>query len=771
MQEVLIATTCSSQFENASAHIKNKSLLYDKDKDKLYIKYNDEMRLVGSKVDNDNIILNGDNEISLADNVHCKTLTVAPDDSGIVYKDNVVFAETTDAKRIVLLFKLNSNETIGTIGGKFYENGNYTSGLSFSASVSGSRYVDGSSTGDMPKWCRCTYHGIDYLGLRFNTSTKIYFSGYEYLKDEYKVDFEYTDSTFTSVKDLVDNANQSTDIIEIESNYRIDWDFKSYVNGLDENHATIPNTEYDLSNGLVVNSDFSGQVYFHPTESLNGDIGYITPSGTGYALKLNNGDVFPKSLKIYFSSNTDGETGTLAVYDVDGNIIASAESSTTKALSTLKTDLIERGKTYYIGTTSSRLRIYKMSLLFKNATVIPGWDAFSYAWEFQSIPTGWVEGESTDFENGLNLVRYEGQAANLYGSYSYTDSQTQNDVGYIAVGVPSGGGNIFTLDVPHDNSNFELWFTTDRNGGARTCAVYGPDGSLIDSKVSRYTNYYWGNPTESGMIKITLNNLSAGTYSIWSNALIRVYRMSLDNSGKETEITYGDDTTVENTVDIIENLEEVGEGADAHYITLRDVNITLADLEAIANQLRNSDKPIHLDLSECLVADDAKEWGALFNKCTSLTFLAMPQGVTSIGPETFVGCIFLKNVIFPESLETFMSSSNEYIFSGTRIRTFLLPPKCSKISWNTFANSGARNVIVPPDSLNTFYSMLTYGSFFNTLDYIRIYMTQEQYNTHDWTQTWEHSNFFGDANDSTIAAHIIIYDDLDVLLDSLKYKE
>lgn len=58
MQEVLIATTCSSQFENASAHIKNKSLLYDKDKDRLYIKYNDEMRLVGSKVDNavDNLI-------------------------------------------------------------------------------------------------------------------------------------------------------------------------------------------------------------------------------------------------------------------------------------------------------------------------------------------------------------------------------------------------------------------------------------------------------------------------------------------------------------------------------------------------------------------------------------------------------------------------------------------------------------------------------------------------------------------------------------------
>lgn len=148
MQEVLIATTCSSQFENASAHIKNKSLLYDKDKDRLYIKYNDEMHLIGSKVDNDNIVLNDDSQISLTDDVHCKTLTVAPDDSGIVYKDNVIYAETTENKRIVLLFKLNSEETVGTICGKFYENGDFTSGVNFSASVSGSRHIDGST----PRW-------------------------------------------------------------------------------------------------------------------------------------------------------------------------------------------------------------------------------------------------------------------------------------------------------------------------------------------------------------------------------------------------------------------------------------------------------------------------------------------------------------------------------------------------------------------------------------------------------------------------------------------
>jgi hypothetical protein len=134
--------------------------------------------------------------------------------------------------------------------------------------------------------------------------------------------------------------------------------------------------------------------------------------------------------------------------------------------------------------------------------------------------------------------------------------------------------------------------------------------------------------------------------------------------------------------------------------------------------------------------------------------------------------MFLKKVEFCDSVEEFNASSNDYIFSGARARTFIMPKSCSKISWNTFANSAARNIIIKPDTLVHFYDMLEYGSFFNTLNYIRIYMTQEEYNTHDWSIPWEHSNFFGNScTDDTIAGHIIIYDNYDELLGELGYEE
>ena len=60
-----------------------------------------------------------------------------------------------------------------------------------------------------------------------------------------------------------------------------------------------------------------------------------------------------------------------------------------------------------------------------------------------------------------------------------------------------------------------------------------------------------------------------------------------------------------------------------------------------------------------------------------------------------------------------------------------------------------------------FYDTLEYGAFFDTLNYIRIYMTQAQYDSHDWSIEWEHSNFIGSGDvGSTIADHIIIYSDL-----------
>ena len=68
--------------------------------------------------------------------------------------------------------------------------------------------------------------------------------------------------------------------------------------------------------------------------------------------------------------------------------------------------------------------------------------------------------------------------------------------------------------------------------------------------------------------------------------------------------------------------------------------------------------------------------------------------------------------------------------------------------------------------------MIEYGSFFNTLNYIKIYMTQAEYNTHDWSINWEHSNYFGNnCVDNTIAEHIVIYNNYEELLEELGYEE
>jgi hypothetical protein len=51
-------------------------------------------------------------------------------------------------------------------------------------------------------------------------------------------------------------------------------------------------------------------------------------------------------------------------------------------------------------------------------------------------------------------------------------------------------------------------------------------------------------------------------------------------------------------------------------------------------------------------------------------------------------------------------------------------------------------------------------------------MTQEEYDKHNWSLSWEHDNFVGSGCvDSTLADHIVIYDNLDTLFEELGYEE
>ena len=770
MQQLQIQTTCDSMFETASEHMLDRELLYNKDTGVLYIKYNGEMRRIGSKVDNDNIILNENAEIALTDNVHCKTLTVAPDDSGLVYKDNVVFSTTTDKKTIVLLFKLVSEASFGTISGHLYEgSGTCTSAYEFSASITGSRYIKGSTNDDKACYYRCTYGGEDYLGVKFNPNNTIYFSGYDYLPEGAKVNFDYDDDSFTSLVKLQDSADAGTTTKTIVGKYSINWDFTSVVSGLDSDNGTTSGTEYDLTDGLYVNKNFEGSVYFSPDTVQDDDTGLITVSGQGNALKLVvDEDIVNATLKITFSSNADEER-TLYITKTDAS--GAVQTLTTSSSNDVQTMLqsLDAGGTYYIGSTNSRIRIHRITLIYNDKVIVDqGWDAFDYNWDFTSLPSGWNVGVSVDWGNGLVMYRnytdgytYNATATGTNNSNSFTDT------GYIV--VPATNQNIFYIDVPNDASTLSVRFTTGRDQGYRTCSIKDSDGNVLVTGGNRFSYVNWQYYDQSGIATITASDLSAGRYYIYANAELKIWKVELSNSGKTT--TYKEVVSSTDVVSALNNMIETGENGDSHYLTVKNMVLTLEDLTNIADVLRNSDRKVHLDLSECVVASDATEWSGIFNKCTSLTYLAMPQGVTAIGENTFVGCLFLEKIVFCDTVETFTSGSNTYIFSGTRIRTIILPKSCSSIGWNTFANSGLRHLIVPEDNENTFYSMLVYGSMFNTLDYVKVHMNATEYATHDWTLTWEHDNYFGDTADTTIAAHIIQYDDLDKLLEELGYED
>jgi hypothetical protein len=238
-------------------------------------------------------------------------------------------------------------------------------------------------------------------------------------------------------------------------------------------------------------------------------------------------------------------------------------------------------------------------------------------------------------------------------------------------------------------------------------------------------------------------------------------------------------------VDVIDALPETGEEGDPHYVTLTDLALSRADLEKIAAKLRDSDRQIMLDLSQCIVKEDAEDLSGIFWKCTSLRGIKLPQKVKTLGVNTFVGCIFMNALILNDEIESIEGSSIDYVFAGTQLRVLVLPKALQHLKWNGLANCGIRHIIIPPNSFNHMYDYYEYGSLANMLDYVQIYMTQAEWNAriavdgHDWNfWEYEHQNWFGTGGgqgssctrDNRMGAHIIIYDDLDELLKKLNYK-
>ena len=283
----------------------------------------------------------------MADNIHCKSATVKPDDSEIVYKANIPFAETTDNRTIILISKINDNN--GAISGNLYINGDSVSGgYHFTVTSAGTRYLEGTTSNGSITYVRVTYNNEDYIGIRFLPNTKIYFSGYD-LRNENILPPDYTtydDTSHSKVIEIVDESNNKTENKEVENPVTTNWDFSAPCAGLDEENKTTPLTEYDLTDGLYINSEYDNNVYFYPDAVINGDKGYITLGGMGKALKL----VLEKNncaLKVLFSSNANNAEARTLVISNESETLETAFSDTKDVISTLKTSELKAG-TYYM---------------------------------------------------------------------------------------------------------------------------------------------------------------------------------------------------------------------------------------------------------------------------------------------------------------------------------------------------------------------------------------------------------------------------------------
>lgn len=204
MQEFLIPTTNSANQELASSSIRNRSFLYNQEKNTLYLKYNDALKSFSADVDNKNIItrnIDGSDLVSLADDVNVKTTTVSPD-SLIINKCSILAEKAiTDLKSIYLIIRVSDEYNEGFCGELFRFGENVSEMYHVVVSCKEKPEIFGSSNnGKTASINKYSYAGGTYFGISFNdtTTSNLYFHGFNTIKNLAPPNYtNYRDSQIT----------------------------------------------------------------------------------------------------------------------------------------------------------------------------------------------------------------------------------------------------------------------------------------------------------------------------------------------------------------------------------------------------------------------------------------------------------------------------------------------------------------------------------------------------------------------------------------------
>ena len=209
--DILLPAADASSFDTALAAIKNRSLLYNTDTKRLYMKYDDVANLVNAQnaADNVNIVLNDSDEVALADDISVKTVTVTPLTGYPSMNDCIDFGVTTASSTIKLLCK-KSDINMGAIGGELYESGTGLNSMyHFSLASNGSRFLGGSSSYDTKAYfVDCVYDGNEYYGIKFPSgiNAQLLFHGYDNISTLLAPPPSYQDTDFTAITALANET-------------------------------------------------------------------------------------------------------------------------------------------------------------------------------------------------------------------------------------------------------------------------------------------------------------------------------------------------------------------------------------------------------------------------------------------------------------------------------------------------------------------------------------------------------------------------------------
>lgn len=774
---IRIATTTQVRENEAINALLSRELLYNRNNKTLGIVLEDEegnkyRQIVSGLVDEVNITKNENYETKLKEDIIIDSVTTQADHNGVDWKSQYKIAETTAERTVILLCTQDIEATtdIGVIGGEILEVGVGVYGhYQMSLTSTGSRLLKGATTNEKKaKIVLAKYNGTYYYGIKFksNSPANIYFAGWSKIPDGLSAPLytTYNDGDMSEIIELDDDSDTGTQVIDF--NFFTYDDFTWEFLDAPVVHNTISKTEsWDTnSSTLVERNDFVGEgtssfgtgyahrnnyhrLHFYKTvnytapstgatvtASHNIALGgwYITLASSGLAgyVYIPGGRGGKGTISVRALNQNTSSTRKIRLYKINsdrsiGDSVAEVTVPATNQWTDLTFDELDSGEYYFYQT--GQLSYSNFGIVYHNETTTV-------------LDSKWHEGGSNadyDLTNGLSIVT--GTSTRWY------EGSLANNTGYITFDkVTSQSSPAMKLEVLAD-CKVTVGFNTNSSNRANLRITESLDITSDEWSKSVSENCT-GN---SSITEVSYDYTGSGgtLYFLGETQTINILYVQVDY-----------DNSVSNglkIVEIVSNLKQTGEDGSPHIIRLSG-SITKEAILNIAKNLKDPNKQIILDLSQCTMEAAYTDWSAdgadsastpqggmysAFNGCVSLREFYYPHNVTSSGGNTFKNCSFLRKVVFNEEMlhiganSSVWSWDNNVLFSGARIKTVYLPKSVNDFGGYPFAYSNIVNIFFEEGS--AFVNGGNFGqwnTFVQTKEDLRFRCPQDLYDV------WKNSN-------------------------------